>query len=465
MPDAPPLGEDTPTTSHPMVTHRKNQVQATRRQSSRLVDALPQSYAESSPSELSEPESLSWQPKFSATSMQNKHSPVEEALTAVHPRASHRKRSEPNTPSSGSRESAGKRRMVTRGKRLVRSTQRQSAKQNTPSSGDEPFTASHRRGTHGKGLVQVAQGNSSPSDEQMLRQRSVHPSQQANFTRQEFNATHTRFPNPQQFYTPQKGSRAQKHFLPNQENLVISDLSRIDPRLLRLNFKEAETINPNLPLTPDPVLLSIGKPIRIPIWGFRNFRRLDTSHEEPSHIALSDYEEETLSEYDGGSLSDNEGSTDIPTTTSKKTPLGKREATRYRNRTRNSFERRRKLYKPPKPREPRKPRKPTVKHTPVKIRSPIRERTRTRELTAVDNHTFNDKQTRFIILMRAYWGMPYDEITEALSREFEGADEGGPWTGNQVARRLRAVKHDPKFKEYRERWEEARDFRSLSRKG
>jgi hypothetical protein len=67
--------------------------------------------------------------------------------------------------------------------------------------------------------------------------------------------------------------------------------------------------------------------------------------------------------------------------------------------------------------------------------------------------------------MRAYWGKPHDEIAEAVNREFEGDNQGEPWSANQVAKRLGDVEHDPTFEEYREGWEDARGFRSMSRRG
>jgi hypothetical protein len=67
--------------------------------------------------------------------------------------------------------------------------------------------------------------------------------------------------------------------------------------------------------------------------------------------------------------------------------------------------------------------------------------------------------------MRAYWDMPDDEITEALNREFKSESKGEPWSETQVATRLKAIKHEPKFEGYRKSWEDAREFRSMSRRG
>jgi hypothetical protein len=400
----------------------------------------PRGFEESSSSDLSGCESPSTRSEFSATSpMQDTCSTVEEALTAIHPTVTRRKKNKQNkqnTPSPCRKESTGKHRMVTRGKRLVQVAQRNSSliEQSTPR---EHSVRPRKQATPHRELTPTPP-------------RSP-PSEQGTFSRQKFNALLARFPNPQQFYAPQNGISAQQQFVPNHENPVISDVSGIDPSLLSLIFKEADTISPNLQLPPGPILLNIGEPIRIPIWEFRSFRRFDASHEEPSDLALSD----------------NEGGTGV-TITSERTPLEKGEATKYPYNIRKPFEWRRKLRKPHKARDSRKP---TSKHSPVKVRSPrkarspIKERTTLREPTPIKGREFNDEQTRFMILMRAYWGKPHDEIAEALNREFEGDNQGEPWSANQVAKRLGDVEHDPMFEEYRKGWEDARVFRFMSRRG
>jgi hypothetical protein len=465
MQDAPPPGEDAPIASHPMVTRRKHQVKLNERQSSRPMITLPRTFEEFSPSselselespsmqsesfssELSEHESPSTQSEFSATSpMQDPPSPVEEALATIHP-------------------------MVTRSKHQVQTTQRQSTRQKVPSCGDEASTASHLMATRGPLQIQVTQRKSSPSEQPTPRQRSVHPSpqvapcqegiltppwldtpKQGTSAQQQCNALQTSIHTPQQFYGPQQATSGQEQFyasqmgiaaqqqsLPNQERPVISDLSVIDPNLLSLIFKEAGASNPDLPLPPDPILLNIGKPIRIPIREFRDFRPFDTSHEEPSDLALSD----------------NEGGTDVPPT-SGSTPIENGEATKYSYKIRKPGEGRRNLREPCKVRDSTRSRKSTPKRTPVKACSQTKVRSPIRERTPINDREFNDEQTRFIILTRAYCGMPYDGITEALNAEFEGDDKDEPWTMNGIAKRLGAVKRDPKFDAYGKSWEDAR---------
>jgi hypothetical protein len=429
----------------------------------------------------------------SSSQLSERESPVEEASTAIHSKVIRRKPSKQDTPSLGRRESADNRRMVTRNKYQVQSTREQSAKHNTLS-GKEPFTLSHcmtNRDEHG---VQMTERKSSTSEKQTSRQHSAHPrrqvalhreriptqsqsspsehgtffqqgyfSQQGHFSQQGFNALQTHFCNPQQFHSPWQASSGLQQFyapergisaLPKQKNPVISDLNGIDPSILSLTFKGANTINPTLPFLPDPILLDTTKPIRIPIWEFRNFHPFDTFHEEPSDLALSDYE--------GEAISDDGGVSDI--TTSERRPAEQGKATKYPYSITKPGERQRKLGKACKARKSTRSRKSTSKHTLAKARSPKKVCSALREYTPIEDPKFNDSQTRFIVLMRAYWDMPDDEITEALNREFEGDSKDDPWTMDQVAKRLETVKYDPKFAEYRTKWEDAREFRSMSRR-
>jgi len=483
MQDAPSSGEDNPAASHPMVARRKSGVQATRRQPSRLINTLPRSYAESSSSELSERES-----------------PVEEAPTAIHSKVTRRKPCKKDTSSLGCRESAGNRGVMTRSNYQVQTTRRQSSKQNTRS-GEEPFTLSHRMMNRDKRRVQMTLQKSSTIEKQTSRQHSAHPRkqvtlhrehiptqsgsspsrhdtffqqgyfpQQGHFSQQRLNALQTHLYNPRQFHSPwqvssgqqqfyasERGISAQPYFLPSQKNPVISDLSGIDPSILSLTFKGADTINPTLPFPfpPDPILLDTIKPIRIPIWEFRNFHPFDTFHEEPSDLALSDYE--------GGAVSHDEGEPDITTTLGRR-PVEQGKVAKYPYSIAKPCKRHRELSKARKARKSTRSRKSISKHTPAKARSPKKVRSAIREHTPIENPKFNDIQTRFIVFMRAYWDMSNDEITEALNREFEGDSKDEPWAVDQVAKRLDAVKSDLKFEEYRIRWEDAREFRSMSRR-
>jgi hypothetical protein len=185
----------------------------------------------------------------------------------------------------------------------------------------------------------------------------------------------------------------------------MPDLSGIDPSILNPIFKGADTINTTFPFASSPILLDTAKPIRIP-WEFRSFHPVDTSHEEPTDLALSDYEGRTdlfsyegevdlsdneggtdLSGYKGGvDLPDSDGETDVPTTLERRT-VEKREATKYPYKIRKPGERQQKLSKSRQARDSIRSRKSISKSIPGKSHSPIKVSSQRKARSPIKEHT------------------------------------------------------------------------------
>lgn len=236
----------------------------------------------------------------------------------------------------------------------------------------------------------------------------------------------------QQYCVPPNGFIAQENFLQDQQGSITSALSNIDPILLGLIFDEADTSNAVIPYSADPVLLSIGKPIRIPLGEVRHFYPIDTSTEEASDLALSDHE----------------GDIGPYTTTGGTSGMGHVKKVRFTNSIHQNpdpGERKRKRLLGRKKRDSARFCSSGRKHKPVQVPSPIRDQ------------DFAEEQTRFIILMRVYRGMKMDAIVDAFRREFEDDQKVESWPKKEIKKRLAVAKREPKFEEYRKILVKARD--------
>jgi len=524
---APSSGEDTPTPNHPMVTRHKYRIKrpqsydesssvedtstATRpmvsrpEQKGKLARRLtsrttkrPQSYEESSSSGLSEPESplqqmeassckrsASEQSEFNATSpLQGVPPSMVEAL-AVIPLVQgwSIKR---NHPLLGQEGSILEHHARKHNKIQVESTQRRSAKRTNSCYEDESFMLSHRmtprdpaqvtqRKSYTPGeLLIPTPFQSHPEIEMPLQEytptllRSV-PYLQGESNQQEFNVLQMHAINSQKFcapwqgnsvqqqpFAPQNGICAEERFLPDEQRPAISDLNNIDPTLLNLELFPADT-----------VLLNTGRPISIPIWEIRHFRPLSVFHEEPSDLALSEYEGDidaaiTQESTTGSKLVEEMKATkyvyQIRDVEERKWKPRLRYGHRNFTRSRGSASKPKRIHPPNKYSLPDSSNSPIKKHrhlkgsTPIEVGSPKTARTTMKKRRSTKQGKFADEQTRFIILMRIYWDLPFNKLTEAFNREFEKS-----WSITTIRTRFDATLDEPKFDEYRKALVKARD--------
>jgi hypothetical protein len=522
---APSSSEDTPTPNHPMVTRHKHQIKrpqsydesssaedtptATRPMVSRLEErgklALqasrttkrPKSYEESSSNELSEPESplqqmepsgkqaASEQPEFGATSPPKGTPPsMAEALTAIHlAQGWSIKR---NHSSLGQEGSILEHHARKHNKIQVESTRRRPAKRINSSYDDKSFMLSHRMTPRDPAQVTQKKSytlsellipnpfQSHPKIEMPLQEytptlpRSF-PYLQGESNQQEFNVLQMHTIASQQFYAPwqgisvqqqpfapQNGICAEERFLSDEQRPAISDLNNIDPALL----------DPEL-FPADPVLLNTGRPVSIPIWEIRHFRPLSAFHEEPSDLALSEYEGDmdapiTRESTTGSKLVEKMKVTKYVYQIQDVEERKRRPRLRYghRNftRSRRSASKPKRIHPPNKYSLPETGNSPIREHRPLKESTPIEAsslktvHTTMKKRRSIKQGRFADEQTRFIILMRIYWNLPFSKLTEAFNREFEKS-----WSITTIRTRLDATLDEQTFSEYRKALVKARD--------
>jgi hypothetical protein len=403
---APSSGEDTPTPNHPMVTHHKHQIKC------------PQSYDESSSAEDTPTATC---PVVSRPEQKGKLSHRQSSRTTKCPK-SHEE--------SSSRELS----------ELPIPTLFQSHPEiEMPL---QEYTPTLPRS------VPYLQGESNQQEPNVLQMHAI--------TSQQFYAPWQGISVQQQPFAPQNGICAEERFVPDEQRPAISDLNNIDPALL----------DPEL-FPADPVLLNTGRPISIPVWETRHFRPLSVFHEEPSDLALSECE----------------GDIDAPITresTAGSKLVEKMKVTKYVYQIRDVEERK---WKPrlryghrnfttsrgsaSKPKRthpqnkyslPDSSNSPIREHrhlkesTPIEVGSPKTVRTTIKKCRSIKQGKFADEQTRFIILIRIYWNLPFSKLTEAFNREFEKS-----WSITTIRTRFDAALDEPKFDEYRKALVKARD--------